>query len=113
MTETVTIARHTDGVDPATGNTTRVLVATRYAGKARVKYQTLIVSDRTAAGQPIAVQDVTVSIPHGSPECFEGDDVDVDTSTADTRLPGRRYRIAGAAQTGQTTAHRYPVKELS
>ena len=113
MTETVIIGRYKPGTDPTTGNATRVLVEKRYEGIARVKYPTLNVSTPASAGQAVSVQDITVAIPSTSPLCFEGDEVDVIASTADPALIGRRYTVKGAAQTGQTTAARYPVTQLS
>src|SRR5690606_10793964 len=111
MTETVQVGRFEDGVD-ASGAPTRVLVMERYAGVGRVKYPTMAVSDRDEPSQVFGVQDVALSVPTDSPELVEGDEVLVSASTADGGLVGRTYRVAGSAQAGQTTAHRYPVKEL-
>ncbi|GAA4762600.1 DUF6093 family protein [Microbacterium gilvum] len=112
MTETVLVGRFVDGTDEETGNATRVLAEERYTGIGRVKYPSLTVSD-TSAGLPVAEQQLTVSIPSGSPQCFEGDDVVVSASAVDGLLVGRRFRITGEPQSGQTTAHRYPVRELT
>lgn len=112
MTETVQIGVFQDGVDLETGEPTRELVEQRYEGKARVRYPGNAVSARDNV-QVVAVQDIVVSIPHGSPVCFEGDEVLVTASTADPALVGKQYTVKGAPEVGQTTAHRYPVTELS
>lgn len=113
MTETVTAGTFTDGVDPATGAPIRVPADERYAGIGRVRYPTSTVSDRDGTGQVVQSQDLILSIPTGSARLFEGDEVLVVSSSADDLLVGRRYQIAGSAQAGQTTAHRYPLTELS
>ncbi|MEV4777459.1 DUF6093 family protein [Microbacterium sp. LWH12-1.2] len=112
MTETVEAGVFTDGVAPD-GSPTRVLVDERYTGKARVKYESLAVSESDNTSQLVATQTPFASIPTGSARLFEGDELHVTASTADGLLVGRKYTVAGSAQAGQTTAHRYPLKELS
>jgi hypothetical protein len=34
-------------------------------------------------------------------------------SSVDPSLVGRKFRVAGNAQAGQVTSHRYPVEEVS
>ncbi len=113
MTDTVTVGSFTDGTDPVTGDPTRVPVDTRYEGRGRIKYESLAVSEQDGAGSPVASQTPYLSIPTGSPRAFEGDAVWVTASTADDGLVGRTYQVTGAPQAGQTTSHRYPLKELS
>lgn len=113
MTETVTIGRFNPGTDPVTLDPIWVLVEARYSGKARVKYPSSSVMDRSEPSQVVAVQDLLLSIPTGSPLAYEGDEVRVDASVVDPALVGRMYGIKGAPQAGQTTSHRYPLKELS
>lgn len=112
MTETVVAGVFEDGV-AGDGSPTRVLADERYTGKARVKYESLAVSESDNTSQLVATQTPFASIPAGSPRLFEGDELHVTASTADGLLVGRRYTVAGSAQAGQTTAHRYPLKELS
>lgn len=112
MTETVTVGQYTDDVG-TTGNATRTLVTERYAGIGRIKLETLAVSDRSEPDQSFVEQDPVLGIPTTSPALHEGDEVVVTASTADPFLVGRRYRIAGTPQAGQTTAHRYPMKEIT
>jgi hypothetical protein len=111
MTETVTVGLYKDGTD-ASGNATRVLVTERYSGKARIKYPSLAVTERSEPSQAFGVQELTLSIPMGSPAVREGDEARVTASTVDSSLVGRVYGIKGAPQSGQTTAHRYPLQEL-
>lgn len=112
MTETVTVGLFEDGTDPATGNPTRVLVAERYAGKARIKYPTAVVQDRSEPSQVFGVQEPLLSIPTGSPAVLEGDEVHVESSAVDAALVGRAYTVQGAPQAGQTTSQRFSLKEL-
>lgn len=112
MTETVTIGSFKDGV-AADGAPTRVLVTSRYSGKARVKFPSLSVSGSGEPSQPVSTQQPYVSIPTGSPPIPEGDEVRVDASTVDERLVGLIVEIDGEPQAGQTTSHRYPLKSLS
>ena len=112
MTETVLVGRFRDGTDPVTGDPTRVLVTKRYEGVGRIRYAERSVLNTGIAG-PIAVQEPFLSIPHGSPACGDGDEVEVLTSTDDPILIGRRYKIQGSARAGQTTAHRYLLQEPS
>jgi hypothetical protein len=114
MTETVTAGTFTDGVDDATGGPTRVPVGDPiYTGPARVKYTDNAVRSAEGASQLVTTQDVTVSLPHGSVVLPEGTDVLVTASTADPALVGRSYKVDGSPTLGQSTAHRYPVTELS
>lgn len=112
MTEQVTIGSFKDGV-ASDGSPTRVPETTRYSGIGRIKYESLAVSDSNGSGSPAATQTPFLSIPSSSPRAFEGDEVLVGSSSADDTLVGRQYKIAGVAQAGQTSAHRYPLEELS
>ena len=112
MTETVTIGLFQMVTDPATLKPTRTVVTQRYSGPARVKYPASAVTDANQATL-VAVQRVEVSIPSGSTQCFEGDEVVVTASTVDPLLVGRVYTVKGSADAGQTTAARYPVEEVS
>lgn len=116
MTETVTVGSFDDGVGDD-GAPTRVPVETRYTGRARVRYASLATASTSIAGdqigQPVVVQSPYLSIPHGSPRLHEGDEVLVDSSASDELLVGRQYRVAGNGTIGTTTAHRYPLTELT
>lgn len=110
MTETVTGGLYEDGHDQ--GDATSALVTERYSGKARIRYASRAVLN---AGQtaPLAVLEPVLSIPVGSPELFDGDEVVVTASTDDVALVGRRYKVQGRGNAGQTTAHRYLLQELT
>jgi hypothetical protein len=80
----------------------------------RVKYPTLTVSERSAVGQVFATQSVNVHVAVGSaPNVRTNHFVTVTASTADPALVGRKFRVTGNAQSGQVTAHRFPVEEVS
>ena len=113
MTETVTAGVYEEADPAPDGSPIHVLVEERYTGKARVKYESLAVSESDNTSQLVATQTPFASIPTGSARLFEGDELHVTASTADGLLVGRKYTVAGSAQAGQTTAHRYPLKELS
>lgn len=122
MTETVTVGEYRDSTDPTTGQAVRVPVVQRYpasddvspgAGRARLKYPSLAVSESSQSSQVVSAQEPLLSIPTGSPELHEGDEVRVLASTSDSMLVGRVFRVQGAPQSGQTTSARYPLKELS
>lgn len=112
FTETVTIGLFRDGTDPETGDAARVLVTESYAGKAQIKYPSLDVSDTSGQAKPIAEQSPIVKVPSGTvlPKNAE---VLVTASTVDASLVGRRYRVEGRSQAGQTSSARYPLEELS
>lgn len=112
MTDTVTGGTYTDGTDETTGDPIRVLVTERYSGKARVRLPSQNVTNAQAPSMPVAVQEPTLSIPWGSPRLFIGDEVLV-AGSDDPVLVGRRFRVQGNAQSGQTTAHRYPLQEIA
>lgn len=114
MTETVAIGVETEGPpDPETLEPTRVMVV-HYRGAARWKYPNLASFDRTAGQQQFTEQTLMLHLPVGADTAVATDDVViVESSDADPSLTGRRGRIAGRPQGGQTTAHRYPLEELS
>ena len=112
MTDAVTAGSFADGTDETTGDATRVLVVQRYAGKGRLRLSSQNVTNAQGPSMPIAVQEPTLSVPWGSPRLFIGDEVEC-TGSEDPILIGRRFRIQGNAQSGQTTAHRYPLQEIS
>lgn len=113
MTETVRAGVFADATDAETGDPTFTLVTERYLGDARVKYPSSTVSESSGPGQDVASQDILVSVPVGSPRLFEGDYVEVVSSSVDESLEGCLFRVTGSPAGGQVTAHRYPVVELS
>ena len=113
MTETVQAGPYRDGTDPDTGDATHVLVEAFCDGKGRIKYESLTVSDSDTSSQVVASQRLILSIPTDSPRLQEGFGVRVTASTSDELLVGRFYSVEGSPESGQTTSHRYPLKELS
>lgn len=113
MTETVQAGQYKSGTDPDTGDATYELTSERYSGKGRIKYETTTVSDSDTASQTVASQRLILSIPTESPRLHDGDGVTVSASLADELLIGRFYTVEGSPESGQTTSHRYPLRELS
>lgn len=117
MTELVRVGSALDGVDEETGDQTVEIDQAVYGGAdgaaGQIKYVAESVSESAGTGQTVAVQRPVLKVPYGSPLLPEGDAVFVVSSAADHLLAGRWYRIAGSADAGQTTAHKYPLIELS
>lgn len=115
FTETLTFFAETVGAIPDGGIEPAVTETTVHAGvSGQVKFQTMQVSDREQSGQLLAAQQVIVSVgvgatPNVRPDHF----VRVTASTADPSLVGRKFRVSGWPQSGQTTAHRWPVEVVS
>jgi len=114
MKETVTFSRVTGEVttDPDTLEVVEVreTVATTVA---RIKYRTLNVQDRDQGTQLIALQSPEVHVPFGAAPTVRTDDRVQVTASDDPTLVGRLFRVTGRPQAGQTTAHRFPVEEIS
>ena len=116
MSESVTVGVTVTGTFNESTGTYPKVFESHYEGpngdrRARVKFPTLTVSERTPGGQTIAVQDVTLHLPVGFSSAVRVDDiVTVISSTDDPDLVGRTFRIKGNAQEGQVSAHRFPVE---
>lgn len=111
MTDTIACGLFYDATDETTGDATRTLATPRYTGIARIKWGSREVTNLNGVSSPVAVQEPFLSIPFGSPRLHVNDEVQI-TGTEDPILIGRSFRVAGAPQAGQTTAHRYPLEEL-
>lgn len=80
----------------------------------RVKFPTATVSESSAVGQSVASQSVIVSVAVGATPLVRTDHFCIVTGSAvDPGLIGRKFRIQGMPASGQVTAHRYPVEEVS
>lgn len=80
----------------------------------QVKYPTFTVSERPQGGQVPAVQDIEIHVAVGAtPNVAVNTRWRVTASTVDVSLVGRVYRTKGEAQSGQVTAHRYPVERVT
>lgn len=117
MSETVRVGTITDGTDPDTGDATEALENVVYGGDegapAQVKYVAETVSQTAGPGQIVNLQRPILKVPTGTPRLDEGLTVEVVGSRVDDLLVGRRYQIAGSPESGTTTAHRYPLTELT
>ncbi|WP_405375985.1 MULTISPECIES: DUF6093 family protein [unclassified Microbacterium] len=113
MSEAVKVGKAIRRTDTETRKAVAEITSPRYAGPGRIKYESLATSERDVPGQPSREQAPYLSIPTGSPRCFEGEEVHVDASDADESLAGRQYKIAGSPVAGQTSSHRYPLIELT
>ncbi|MFD1203031.1 DUF6093 family protein [Leucobacter albus] len=112
MREVVTVGEERMVRPPGGFDAERVLTPV-YEGRARVKFPSASAYAASPAGQQVAITNIVLSVPSGSPVFPPGLVVRVDSSADDPALVGRRFRIKGPAQAGQTTAHRYPVTEES
>lgn len=114
LTETVVAElSHNDTDD--NGNQIRVVDSVVYGSPngapARIKFDTLNVSQPVAGGAQYSTLDVVAVLPTGSPRIPVGADIRVLASTADELLVSRSFRVQGSPQSGQTSGHRYPVEE--
>lgn len=114
FTETFTAYTVTTELDETTGleEPTETPLYSGVAG--RVAFPTLTVSERPQGGQVPAVQDIHVHVEVGAtPNVTVNVLWRVTASTADASLVGRVFRTKGLPQSGQVTAHRYPVEAVS
>lgn len=113
FTETFTFFR-TELVEDENGvkKPTDVVVHADVSGQ--VKSVSQVVSDREHGAQMLTVQHRVVKIGVGAaPNVRVGDVAEVTASTVDASIVGRRFLIEGIPESGQVTAHRYPVSEAS
>ena len=113
MSEMVRVGVVSTGTfDESTGTYPEILTV-HYTGPGRIKYPSMVVSERTPVGQVLASQDVTLSLPVGFTSAVEiNDTVWVDSSDVDDELVGATFRIKGDPQRGAVTSHRFPVETL-
>ena len=112
MSETVTVGVMASVFDDATDKYVDTLTI-HYSGQGRLKYPSMVVSEKTPVGQVLASQDVILSLPAGLASAVRiNDTVTVTHSTADDDLVGRTFRIKALAQGGQVSASRFPVVSL-
>lgn len=112
FTETLAIGAFKKTTDPVTLKLVRTLVTASYEGPGQIVYPSLTVADRDGASQVAVEQSPLVKLPSGTVVPV-GDEVSVVNSAADASLVGRRYKINGRSQAGQTSAARFPLEELS
>lgn len=113
MSEVVTFYRVTgEMTDPETLETVETTEDVHTA-VARLKYRTLNVSDRDSGTQLVAAQSPEVHVPARDTTGIRTDDMMRVDSSIDPLLAGRVFRVAGRPEAGQTTAHRFPLEEIS
>lgn len=80
----------------------------------QVKYPSSVVSQRIQGGQVPAVQDTIIKVAVGAtPDVVTDVLWRVVSSSVDAALVGRVFRTKGEPQSGQVTAHRYPVERVT
>lgn len=114
FTETLTAYTVATVLDESTGVETPTETVL-YGGVAgRVKYPVATVSEKAQGSQVPAVQSLEVHVAVGAtPDVFVNVLWRVTASTVDPALVGRTYRTKGEADSGQVTAHRYPVERVT
>lgn len=134
FTETFTIFTTTNVLDEATGLYTPAEDVLYTGVEGRVKYPSTTVMERAQGGQVPAVQDVQIHVRVGLVlPLVPAEDLVPDTdllpsevtllpvnvlwrcesSVSDPTLEGRVYRTKGEPQSGNVTAHRYPVERVN
>lgn len=114
FTETFEVYTETKTLNNTTGEytTTRTLFYEGLAGQ--VKFPTLTVSEREQGSQVPAAQDIVIKVAVGSATNVKVNHLWLVTaSTVDASLVGRVFRTKGLAQSGQVTAHRFPVESVA
>lgn len=109
MSETVHAGSSTTTTDPVTGQPVQS-GTTVYDGAARLKFASTVVSDKATGGQLVSSQNVELHCPSGT-KIPIGTVVTVTASTADDSLVGRKFKVTGRPEAGQTTAARFQVVE--
>lgn len=99
-------------VDPVTFVSVET-TTTVYDGPARVKYSTPREAEKEQGTQVGSVRYVDVSFPSGTSGVVKDVFISITASTADAGLVGRKYRVSGLGEAGQTTALRVTVDEVS
>lgn len=114
FTETFTAYTVAKVLDEATGGYVDTETA-MYAGvSGRVKFPSGTVSEPSQPGQVRAVQDIEVHVAVGAtPNVAVNVLWRVTDSTADATLVTLTFRTKGIPQSGQTSAHRYPVESVT
>lgn len=114
FTETFTAYTETLTVNEATGAETVAETVLYSDVPGRLVYPSLTVREREQGAQTPAVQDVHVHVAVGAtPDVVVNVLWRVTGSTADPGLVGRVFRTKGEPQSGQVTAHRYPVERVT
>lgn len=85
-----------------------------YTVGGRVKFPNVNSSEIKTSGQVIASQSPIAVVAVGATPNVAADHfVKVTSSSVDASLVGKTFRVTGLPQSGQVTAHRYQLEELS
>lgn len=113
MTETVTVSVESKSTNPSTGDPVRTVSSPVYSGVAQIAFPSLVVSERDVQGQQVAATSPVLKLPVSVGVVLTGHVVRVTASTSDASLVGRWFRVKSPPQSGQVTAHRYPLEEVT
>jgi hypothetical protein len=114
MTETVRIYSVSHEPDPENPLRKIEVPTTIYEGIGHIVFPGGAVSEISPASQTVAAQTDQVRIPSTATQLVHTDHFAIVTaSTVDPSLVGRKWRLTGMPESGQTTAHRFPAEELS
>ena len=113
MTETLTVGVETFVTDPVTGDAVRSVADPVYSGIGQIKFPSMVVSERDAQGQQVAATSQMLRLPVSVGAVAKGHVVRVTASSSDSTLVGRWFRVKSLPQSGQVTAHRYPLEEVT
>lgn len=111
MESTCTVTKVATGsIDPATGLPTTT-TTTVYSGKCRVRWSNASAADVDGAGQILAVQTPTISLPvEGSGDVLPDMTVTITANPLDTSLVGKSFRVKGIQFQTHATARRLQVE---
>lgn len=115
MESTCTITRKTGTTVDATGANVDTF-ATVYTGKCRLRMDVRRADEVVAAGQTLAKQHPTLSLPvtaTGSANVLPDDIVTFTANPLDASVIGDTYRVAGVFAQTHATARRFPVEQVS
>jgi hypothetical protein len=114
MTETFRVYEVTGTtVDPENDLNVVDVEVDRYSGPGRLAFRSSVVSDVDVGSQLVAVQSARMDLPVSVGTVGTGMFAVVTGSLSDVSVVGRRFRVEGMPQAGQTTAHRFSVVEVT
>ncbi len=113
MTETLTIGAETFATDQVTGDAVRSVADPVYSDIGQIVFPSTVVSERDTQGQHVATTSPMLKLPTSVGGVVKGHVVRVTASSSDSTLVGRWFRVKSLPQSGQVTAHRYPLEEVT
>lgn len=113
MTETWVIGTEVIVPDPTTFVDVRTITPVVYTGKGRFRPSGNAVSEPVVAEQVVAVTGDVLSVPVGTTGLHGGMVARCTASPDDAGLVGREVRLKGSPSSGQVTAQRWAVEEVT